>query len=270
MSSRLCSRKPSRARKPIAPNSSNLSLDRAAAHVATEEAITSSFNPDLKLRRIVSGERHEIDCPAKCQRAVLKCIGAPKDFRVAERGNIKILENCLAIPWLKFKPSSKNITPIGSSSDVIPDPRIEILETSEPLSDCRKTPGVRCSKSSKFDARPSSISSVVLTAKAPGTCVFCFADSSGDPEVSDPAISPVTVTLSVSAALLEVSTACASGIAMTATAVMARTLNLAMSSPINRAPEVASQTAIRFARNQASRKTCGHLLGQAVCSKRCA
>jgi hypothetical protein len=37
---------------------------------------------------------------------------------------------------------------------------------------------------------------------------------------------------------------------------------------VNRAPKVASQNATRFARNQAIRKTCGHLLGQAVCSKR--
>jgi len=42
------------------------------------------------------------------------------------------------------------------------------------------------------------MSSFVLTVKAPGTCVFCFADSSGDPEVSDPIASPVTVTASVS------------------------------------------------------------------------
>jgi hypothetical protein len=87
------------------------------------------------MARIVPRKRHEIDRPAKCQRAVFKCIGAPKDFRVAERGNIKILESYLAIPWLKFKPSIKNITPSGSSSDVIPDPRIEILETSAPFSD---------------------------------------------------------------------------------------------------------------------------------------
>src|SRR5262245_2678878 len=57
---------------------------------------------------------------------------------------------------------------------------------------------------------------------------------------------------------------------MNATAVMARTLNLAMSSPISHAPKVASQIANRFVRNQALRKTCGHLLEQAVCSKRCA
>ena len=80
-----------------------LPLDGAAAHVATEEAITPPFKPDLKWRRIVSGERHEIDCPAKCQRAVFKCIGAPKHFRVAERGNIKILESCLAIPLVEVQ-----------------------------------------------------------------------------------------------------------------------------------------------------------------------
>src|SRR5258707_10249767 len=48
--------------------------------------------------------------------------------------------------------------------------------------------------------------------KAPGTCVLCFEESSGDTDVSEPVASPVTVTSSVSAALLEVSTACASGI----------------------------------------------------------
>jgi hypothetical protein len=108
----------------------------------------------------------------------------------------------------------------------------------------------------------------ILTVNAPGTSVFCSADSSGDTEVSEPVASYVTVTLSISAALLEVSTPCACGIAMTATAVVAGMLNLALSSPINRPPKVASQTATRSARNQAIRKTCGRLLGQAVCSKR--
>jgi ABC-type enterobactin transport system permease subunit len=56
---------------------------------------------------------------------------------------------------------------------------------------------------------------------------------------------------------------------MVATTVMARTLNLAMSTPINRVAKVASQIAIRFARIQGIRKTCGHLLGKAACSKRC-
>ena len=75
-----------------------LPLDRAAADVATEEAVTSPFKPGLKWRRIVSRKRHEIDCPAKCQRTVFKCSGAPKDFSMTERGNVKILESCLAIP----------------------------------------------------------------------------------------------------------------------------------------------------------------------------
>ena len=80
-----------------------LPLHRAAAHVATEEAITSPFKPDLKWRRIVPSKRHEIDCPAKGQRTVFKCIGAPKDFRVADRRNIKILESCLAIPLVEVQ-----------------------------------------------------------------------------------------------------------------------------------------------------------------------
>src|SRR5262249_52861214 len=80
-----------------------LPLDCAGAHVATEEAITPPFKPDLKWGRIVSGERHELARPAKCQPAVFKCIGAPKDFRVAERGNIKILESCLAIPLVELQ-----------------------------------------------------------------------------------------------------------------------------------------------------------------------
>jgi hypothetical protein len=49
-----------------------------------------------------------------------------------------------------------------------------------------------------------------LIVKAPGTAVFCFEDSSGDTEVSDPVASPVTVTASACAALFEASTACAS------------------------------------------------------------
>src|SRR5262249_54351063 len=81
----------------------DLPWESPAAHVATKEAIAPPFKPDLKWRRIVSGERHEIDCPAKCQRAVFKCIGAPKDFRVAERGNIKILESCLAIALVELQ-----------------------------------------------------------------------------------------------------------------------------------------------------------------------
>src|SRR5437773_1662747 len=80
-----------------------LPLQRTAAHVATEDAATSPFKPDLKWRRIVPSKRHEIDCPAKCQRTVFKCIGAPKDFRLAERGNIKILESCLAIPLVEVQ-----------------------------------------------------------------------------------------------------------------------------------------------------------------------
>src|SRR5205823_7413834 len=39
-----------------------LPFNRAAAHVATKEAVTSPFKPDLEWRRIVSGKRHEIDC----------------------------------------------------------------------------------------------------------------------------------------------------------------------------------------------------------------
>src|SRR5262245_8112261 len=41
-----------------------LPLHRAAAHVATEEAVTSAFKPDLKWRTSVPGKRHEIDRPA--------------------------------------------------------------------------------------------------------------------------------------------------------------------------------------------------------------
>src|SRR4029077_330879 len=80
-----------------------LPLNRPAAHVTTEEAITAPFKPDLKWHRSVAGERHEIDCPAKCQRAVFECIGAPKDFRVADRGNVKILESSLAIPLVEVQ-----------------------------------------------------------------------------------------------------------------------------------------------------------------------
>ena len=80
-----------------------LPLHRAAAHVATEEAVTSAFKPDLEWRRIVSSKRHEIDCPAKGQRTIFKCIGAPKDFRVADCRHIKILESCLAIPLVEVQ-----------------------------------------------------------------------------------------------------------------------------------------------------------------------
>jgi hypothetical protein len=55
-----------------------LPLHRAAAHVATEEAVTSPFKPDLEWRRILPSKRHEIDRPAKREGAILKCIGAPK------------------------------------------------------------------------------------------------------------------------------------------------------------------------------------------------
>src|SRR4029077_13456486 len=95
--------------KPLARSETNrskfieLSLHRAAAHVATEEAITSAFKPELKGRRIVPGKRHEIDRPAKRQGTIFKCIGASKDFRVAERGNIKILKNGFAIPLVKVQ-----------------------------------------------------------------------------------------------------------------------------------------------------------------------
>ena len=57
----------------------------------------------------------------------------------------------------------------------------------------------------KFEARPSPISSVVLTVKEPGTCVFCSIDAFGDIEMSEPVASAVTVTSSVSAELFEVS-----------------------------------------------------------------
>ena len=81
-----------------------LPFNRAAAHVATKEAVTSPFKPDLEWRRIVSGKRHEIDCPAKCQRAVFKRIGAPKDLCVTERGNIKILEDAFTILLVEVQP----------------------------------------------------------------------------------------------------------------------------------------------------------------------
>jgi hypothetical protein len=64
-----------------------------------------------------------------------------------------------------------------------------------------------------------------LIVNPPGICVFCFADSSGDREVSDPMVSPVTVTSSVSAGLFEVSAACAVWISIAATAVVAKTLH---------------------------------------------
>jgi hypothetical protein len=38
------------------------------------------------------------------------------------------------------------------------------------------------------------MSSFVLTVNAPGICVFCIAESSGDIVVNDPTASPVTVT----------------------------------------------------------------------------
>src|ERR1700756_5655780 len=68
------------------------------------------------------------------------------------------------------------------------------------------------------------MSSAVLTVNAPGTCVFCSADSSGDPEVSDPVASPVTVTSSVCAGLGEVSAGCGPLIPVTPTATNASTL----------------------------------------------
>ena len=103
MSSRLCSRKALALSETNRTKFVELPFYRAAAHVATEEAVTSPFKPDLKWRRIVPGKRHEIDCPAKGQCAVFKCVGAPKDFRVTERGNIKILESCLAIPLVEVQ-----------------------------------------------------------------------------------------------------------------------------------------------------------------------
>src|SRR2546430_856798 len=41
------------------------------------------------------------------------------------------------------------------------------------------------------------MSSLVLKVKAPGICVFCFVDFSGEVEVSEPIASAVTVTASV-------------------------------------------------------------------------
>ena len=37
----------------------------AAAHFAVEVTVTSTFERSLKRRRIVPGERHEVDCTAK-------------------------------------------------------------------------------------------------------------------------------------------------------------------------------------------------------------
>ena len=45
-------------------------FDSAAAHFASEVTVTSSFEPDLKWRRVVPGERHKINCAAKGQRSV--------------------------------------------------------------------------------------------------------------------------------------------------------------------------------------------------------
>ena len=112
-----------------------LPLHRTAAHVATEESVAAAFKPDLKWRRSVSAKRYEIDRPAKCQRAVFRCICASKDFCLTEGGNVKVLKNAFTIPLVEVKPSSKNITPSGSSSDMIPDPRMEILDASTPFSD---------------------------------------------------------------------------------------------------------------------------------------
>ena len=86
--------------EPNRPKFVELPFNRAAGYVATEEAVTSPFKPDLEWRRIVSGKRHEIDCSAKGQRTIFERIGAPKDFRVTERGDIKILENAFTIPLI--------------------------------------------------------------------------------------------------------------------------------------------------------------------------
>src|SRR5262249_20146442 len=75
----------------------------AAAHVAPKEAMPSPFKPDLEWSRIIPSKRHEIDCPTKCQRAVFKCIGTPKDFRVTECGNIKIFQNRFAISLVEVQ-----------------------------------------------------------------------------------------------------------------------------------------------------------------------
>src|SRR5262249_33606588 len=55
----------------------------------------------LKWRRCVPRKRHDVDRPAKREGAIFKCIGAAKDFRVTERGNIKILKNGFAISLVK-------------------------------------------------------------------------------------------------------------------------------------------------------------------------
>jgi hypothetical protein len=106
-----------------------LPFNRAAGHVAAERSRNFPLRADLEWRRIVSGKRHEIDCSAKGQSTVIECIGAPKDLCMTERSDIKIPENAFAVPLVEVQGrSSKNITPSGSSSDVIPDPRIETLK----------------------------------------------------------------------------------------------------------------------------------------------
>ena len=107
--------------------------------------------------------------------------------------------------WLRVSPSSMNCTPSGSSSDKIPEPRMETLVTSVPLSVCRKSPGVRFSKSSKFEARPRSISSAFLRVKPPGISLFCSAAFSAEGEVNDSdSACPVTMTReTVSAELVD-------------------------------------------------------------------
>jgi len=76
-------------------------------------------------------------------------------------------------------------TPNGSSSDSTADPRMETLVTSVPLSVCRNSPGTPCSRSSKFEARPCSIESVLWIVNPPGTDFFCSAACSIEGELRE-------------------------------------------------------------------------------------
>ncbi len=74
-----------------------------AADFAPEVTVTSSFEPDLKWRRVVPRERYKIDCATKGQCTVSSCIRAAKNFCMTERGNIKIFQNGFAIPLVEVQ-----------------------------------------------------------------------------------------------------------------------------------------------------------------------